>query len=264
MKFSKDYLRLNLKLPEVRPELRLVRLQEFLIEQTEADDTLRMRVNGGQSMAVANIESPEREIELHGSIIEVAERSGKHADPMMWNNPAWWSLELLPTLWRILCICVCTKQLPDLCVPREAQHDLVEDILKHKVLIVICGRELDILEHQLVHNQIRHHDCALEGIPVFSLMSINVTAQDEGPQLPPNRSRSAALSQDLLTNWSMAEGQDLVTLSCPFGHSDVMTQKITKMDTKLKEILHGQGNVGKLPTRQEFIFLVLRGTLERQ
>lgn len=59
------HLRLNLQLSEVGPELRLVRLQELLVQQAQTDDALGVRVDRGQSVTVAYVKSPEREIELY-------------------------------------------------------------------------------------------------------------------------------------------------------------------------------------------------------
>lgn len=42
-----------------------MRLQELLVQQAQADDTLGVRVDRGQAVTVAHVKSPEREIELY-------------------------------------------------------------------------------------------------------------------------------------------------------------------------------------------------------
>lgn len=42
----------------------------------------------------------------------------------------------------------------DLSVPRETQHQLIEDILEHKILVIIGGSQLNILEDQFVNDVI--------------------------------------------------------------------------------------------------------------
>lgn len=81
------HLRLDLQLTEVRPELRLVRLQQLLEQQAQTDDALRMRIDGGQAMAISYVECTEGEVEAHWRVVQIAEGGGKHADAMEGHNP---------------------------------------------------------------------------------------------------------------------------------------------------------------------------------
>lgn len=58
-------LRLNLELTQMGPQLRLVRLQQFLEQQAQAHNALRMGIDRRQSMAVSNVEGPKRKVQLN-------------------------------------------------------------------------------------------------------------------------------------------------------------------------------------------------------
>lgn len=52
-------------------------------------------------------------------------------------------------------------------VTREAQHQLIEHILEHKVLVVIGGGQLNVLKYQFVNDVIGGQHDVLQPLPVF-------------------------------------------------------------------------------------------------
>lgn len=46
------------------------------------------------------------------------------------------------------------ERIVDFRIPGEAEHDLVEDVFEHEILVVIGGRQLDVLEDELVHDHV--------------------------------------------------------------------------------------------------------------
>lgn len=132
----KKALRLNLQLPKVTPQSRLMSLKQFLKKKAQADNPLIMSINSRQSMAIANIKSPKSVIMSNGWVIEITKRRCVHTNPMKWDNIVRRRVILLQ-LWRIQPVSF--DHVGNFSVAWEAQHDLINDILKHEILIVIGG-----------------------------------------------------------------------------------------------------------------------------
>lgn len=58
----------------------------------------------------------------------------------------------------------------DFGIPGEAQHDLVEDVFKYKVLVVVGGSQLDVLEDELVHYHVHVPDGCFEVVPMRQML----------------------------------------------------------------------------------------------
>lgn len=127
-------------------------LEQFLEQQTKAHNALVVSVHTCQSVAVADVESSEREVKLHRRIVEITEGRCKHADSMKWHETARWQLILLQ-LRRADEIAF--YHFSDFSVAREAEHDLIDDIFEHKVLVVVGCCQLNVFEHEFVNDEIR-------------------------------------------------------------------------------------------------------------
>lgn len=69
------HLRLNLKLPQMRPELRLMRLQKFLKEQTQANDSLWVSIDGCETMAVPDVKRAKGKVQRYRIVIQITKGS---------------------------------------------------------------------------------------------------------------------------------------------------------------------------------------------
>jgi len=58
----------------------------------------------------------------------------------------------------------------DIGVPRKAEQHLVEHVLEHKVLVVVGGRQLNVLEDQFVNDVIRGPDGIAQLLPVLNIL----------------------------------------------------------------------------------------------
>lgn len=139
-----------------------MRLQQFLEQQAQTDDSLIVRVDARQPMAVADVKSSERVVERDGRVEQVAERDGEHADAVEGNDAARRDLILLQLGAARE---VAFYQFGDFGVAGEAQHHLVNDVLEHKVLVVVGGSQLHVLKHQFVHYQVRAQYVGLQVAP---------------------------------------------------------------------------------------------------
>ncbi len=71
-----------------------------------------------------------------------------------------------------------------LCVAAEAEHGLVDEILKDEVLVVIGGRQLDVLDDELVNHEVIGDDRLLEQLVARHILVRHLAAQDLGPHAP--------------------------------------------------------------------------------
>lgn len=56
-------------------------------------------------------------------------------------------------------------------VTREAQHYLIENIFKDKVLIIIGGSQLNIFEYELVNDEIRYQNMTFQFFPILGVLN---------------------------------------------------------------------------------------------
>jgi len=154
----------------MRPQLWFVGLQKLLKQQTQTDNPLRMGVDRGQAMAVADVEGPEGIVQIHRRVVQIAEGGGEHADAVEGHHARGRTLVRLALHRKRLVL----HAAADIRVPREAEQHLVEHVLEHKVLVVVGGRQLDILEDQLVHNVIGGPDSIAQLLPVVNVLWENV------------------------------------------------------------------------------------------
>lgn len=191
-----------------------------------------MRTDRRQPMAIPNVERPERKVQLHRRFVQIAKRRSKHTNPMERNNAGRWSFVLARCCrsggvrLRHRC-CVNgggggrTDDATDFGVARKAQHHLVENVFEHEILIVIGGRQLDVLEDELVDNQVGLQDGNSQSVPVLVVLKLGrmisynsdtlepqathvvlqLTAQHARPQGATLRCRCAAPFEDVLTEW---------------------------------------------------------------
>jgi len=150
----------------MRPQLRLIGLQELLEQQAQTDNPLRMGVDRGQAMAVADVEGPEGIVQIHRRVVQIAEGGGEHADAVEGHHARGRTLVRLALHRKRLVL----HAAADIRVPREAEQHLVEHVLEHKVLVVVGGRQLDVLEDQLVHNVIGGPDSIAQLLPVINVL----------------------------------------------------------------------------------------------
>lgn len=66
---------MNLKLPQMRPELRLMRLQKFLKEQTQANDSLWVSIDGCETMAVPDVKRAKGKVQRYRIVIQITKGS---------------------------------------------------------------------------------------------------------------------------------------------------------------------------------------------
>ena len=65
---------------------RLVGLQEGLEEQTERDDALGVGGERVQLVEEARVDGAEHEVQDARVVVDVAQRSGVHREPVEWNH----------------------------------------------------------------------------------------------------------------------------------------------------------------------------------
>lgn len=146
----------------MRPQCWLVCLQKLFKQQAEADDPLVVRVDAGQSMAVTNVKCSKCEVKSNGRVVEIAKRNCEHADAVKRNNPTGRQLVLLQLSRRCE---IAFYQFSDFTVAREAQHDLVDDVLEHKVLVVVRRGQLNVFEHQFVDYEVCAEHIGFQVLP---------------------------------------------------------------------------------------------------
>lgn len=192
-------------------------LQKLFKQQAEADNPLVVRVDAGQSMAVTNVECSKCEVKSHGRVVEIAKRNCEHADAVERNNPTWRQLVLLQFCRRRE---IAFYQFSNFTVAREAQHDLVDDVLEHKVLVVVRRGQLNVFEHQFVDYEVCAEHISFQVLPhvvmlkrkslaqrilieKLSYVIFEFTSEHNGPQPASNGCRREAFLEDLLTQRSM-------------------------------------------------------------
>lgn len=154
----------------MRPKLWLIGLKQLLKEQAQTDYALRMRVDRGKAVAVADIEGTEGIVEVHWGVVQVAEGGCEHADAVEWHHTRGRALVRLALDRKSFVL----HAAADVCVPGKTEQHLVEHVLKHKVLVVVGGGQLNVLEHQLVHNVIRGPHRISQFLPVFDILDGNI------------------------------------------------------------------------------------------
>lgn len=60
----------------------------------------------------------------------------------------------------------------DLGVSGEAQHNLIQNIFKHKVLIIVGSCQLDVFENQFIDYVIRVQDTTFQLFPVLTVVEV--------------------------------------------------------------------------------------------
>lgn len=138
-----------------------------------------MSVDRCQPVTITNIESSEWKVQHLWRIVQITEWSSKHTDSMERNHAWRWSFISLPFHWVNLKL----NQIVYLGVPGEAQHDLVQHIFKHKVLVVVGSSQLDVFENQFINYVIGVENTTFQLLPVLKVIGVQMASKNKWPNL---------------------------------------------------------------------------------
>ena len=80
-----------------------------------------------------------------------------------------------------------------LCVSTEAEHDVVDEVLKHKVVVIVGRSQLNILDDELVQHDVHRDHGLLQLIEVAVVLLRDLTPQHLGPDTASQTVRTTSL-----------------------------------------------------------------------
>ena len=80
-----------------------------------------------------------------------------------------------------------------LCVSTEAEHDVVDEVLKHKVVVIIGRGQLHILDDELVQHDVHRDHRLLQLIEVAVVLLRDLTPEHLGPDTTSQTVRTTSL-----------------------------------------------------------------------